>query len=131
MLTKISLFAPYRSLSIRRFYSTTQSKRWTKLVRFRNDKGEIHYGEAHYSKEGKIDTAKIIKGDIYTNGVVTDTFAPIVKLLAPIEPTSIFCIGLNYKKHAQESNLPVPKKPSNLHQKSRFRAKSRRPDHRT
>jgi len=109
MLTKISLLGPSRSLPIhRRFYST---KRWNKLVRFRNDKGEILYGEAHYSKDGKIDTAKIVKGDIYTNGVVTDTFAPIIKLLAPIEPTAIFCIGLNYRIHAQESGLPVPENP--------------------
>jgi len=43
--------------------------------------------------------------------VVTDTFAPIVKLLAPIQPTVIFCIGLNYKIHAQESGMAIPKLP--------------------
>jgi 2-keto-4-pentenoate hydratase/2-oxohepta-3-ene-1,7-dioic acid hydratase in catechol pathway len=33
------------------------------------------------------------------------------KLLAPIQPAAIFCIGLNYRKHAEESNAPIPQQP--------------------
>jgi len=33
------------------------------------------------------------------------------KLLAPIVPTNLPCIGLNYKKHAAESNSPTPPHP--------------------
>ena len=33
------------------------------------------------------------------------------KLLAPIVPSAILCIGLNYRKHAAESNSPLPKFP--------------------
>ncbi len=33
------------------------------------------------------------------------------KLLAPVVPSAILCIGLNYKKHAAESNSPLPKFP--------------------
>lgn len=33
------------------------------------------------------------------------------KLLAPILPTNILCIGLNYRKHAEEGNQPIPPHP--------------------
>ena len=34
------------------------------------------------------------------------------KLLAPVDkPGKILCIGLNYKKHAEESNSPAPPNP--------------------
>jgi 2-keto-4-pentenoate hydratase/2-oxohepta-3-ene-1,7-dioic acid hydratase in catechol pathway len=33
------------------------------------------------------------------------------KRLAPLQPTNILCIGLNYKKHAAESNSPTPQYP--------------------
>lgn len=32
-------------------------------------------------------------------------------LLAPCEPSKILCLGLNYRDHAQEFNLPVPEQP--------------------
>lgn len=31
--------------------------------------------------------------------------------LPPIEPTTIFALGLNYSAHAKELNLPIPKQP--------------------
>jgi 2-keto-4-pentenoate hydratase/2-oxohepta-3-ene-1,7-dioic acid hydratase in catechol pathway len=35
------------------------------------------------------------------------------KLLAPIgRPPKIVCIGLNYRDHAEESNLPIPETPT-------------------
>src|SRR5262245_19918241 len=34
------------------------------------------------------------------------------KLLPPIpKPDKIFCIGLNYRRHAEESGLPIPEYP--------------------
>ena len=33
------------------------------------------------------------------------------KLLAPIVPPNIVCVGLNYKKHAEESNSKLPDRP--------------------
>jgi 2-keto-4-pentenoate hydratase/2-oxohepta-3-ene-1,7-dioic acid hydratase in catechol pathway len=32
-------------------------------------------------------------------------------LLAPIFPSNIFCIGLNYRRHAEEGGKPIPKWP--------------------
>ena len=34
-----------------------------------------------------------------------------VKLLAPVEPSKIICLGLNYRSHAEEVKLPLPKRP--------------------
>jgi 2-keto-4-pentenoate hydratase/2-oxohepta-3-ene-1,7-dioic acid hydratase in catechol pathway len=35
----------------------------------------------------------------------------IKKLLAPLNPTAILCIGLNYRKHAEETGAPLPEFP--------------------
>jgi len=37
--------------------------------------------------------------------------ADVHRLLAPVEPPVVVCIGLNYKKHADELGLPYPKNP--------------------
>jgi len=100
-----------RTATSRRMYSTKQpyewkTKEWTKLVRFRAN-GEIFFGEAHQTKNDTIQTAKVIDKD----GRVTSKIVNIEKLLTPIEPRAIICIGLNYKRHAAESNLPVPQYP--------------------
>jgi 2-keto-4-pentenoate hydratase/2-oxohepta-3-ene-1,7-dioic acid hydratase in catechol pathway len=34
-----------------------------------------------------------------------------VRLLTPVEPRAVYCIGLNYLKHAHEAKLPVPEVP--------------------
>ena len=35
----------------------------------------------------------------------------MAKLLAPIQPSSIICIGLNYRKHAEETGAKFPEYP--------------------
>ncbi len=35
----------------------------------------------------------------------------VVRLLAPVIPPAIFCIGLNYRKHAEETGSKLPKHP--------------------
>jgi 2-keto-4-pentenoate hydratase/2-oxohepta-3-ene-1,7-dioic acid hydratase in catechol pathway len=56
-------------------------------------------------------SAREISGDIYGHFQVTDREVTPGKLLAPIVPTNILCIGLNYRKHAAESNLSPPARP--------------------
>ena len=56
-------------------------------------------------------SAREIAGDIFGNFRVTDRAVPPGKLLAPVVPTNLLCIGLNYKKHAAESNNPPPPHP--------------------
>ena len=56
-------------------------------------------------------SAREIAGDIFGDFRVTDRAVPAGKLLAPVVPTNLLCIGLNYKKHAAESNNPPPPHP--------------------
>ena len=34
-----------------------------------------------------------------------------VKLLPPVNPPNIICIGLNYRKHAEETGIAIPSEP--------------------
>lgn len=56
-------------------------------------------------------SAREITGDILGEFRVTDRVVAPGKRLAPLVPTNILCIGLNYRKHAAESNLPPPARP--------------------
>jgi len=56
-------------------------------------------------------SAREIAGDIFGDFRPTDRIVKPGKLLAPVVPTNILCIGLNYKKHAAESNQQPPERP--------------------
>ncbi|KAJ5663700.1 hypothetical protein N7507_004431 [Penicillium longicatenatum] len=58
-------------------------------------------------------TAKEIKGSIF-DGVVRDKVLSVARILAPIsmeEVPIIRCMGLNYRDHALEANMPIPDVP--------------------
>jgi len=75
--------------------------------RFEDSAGAIAYGIAH--PDGSMTLAE---GCPYA-GTLKDTGrkADVKKLCAPIKPTGVICIGLNYKGHADELGLPYPKNP--------------------
>ena len=53
----------------------------------------------------------LLEGDLF--GTLRDTGRPLPvdKLLAPLEPRDILCVGLNYKRHAAETNAEPPAHP--------------------
>ena len=53
------------------------------------------------------DTRKI-SGDIFGKFSVTNEPADIHKLLAPVLPAALLCIGLNYRQHATETHAKIP-----------------------
>jgi len=77
-----------------------------KIVRYQTATGEIGYGNHH--EDG---TTMSLSGDIF--GEFADSGQPVqaARLLAPIEPRDIICIGLNYRKHAAEGKQPIPEFP--------------------
>jgi 2-keto-4-pentenoate hydratase/2-oxohepta-3-ene-1,7-dioic acid hydratase in catechol pathway len=77
-----------------------------RLVRFLDPRGQIRYGSLQ--PDG---SAWLVEGDIYGAFTVTHQRAEIAKLLAPVAPTAFFCIGLNYRKHAEEGKSPIPQWP--------------------
>ncbi|MBS4210590.1 fumarylacetoacetate hydrolase family protein [Bacillus sp. FJAT-50079] len=54
-----------------------------------------------------------IEGSIYSSYEMTeDAFAlSNIKVLAPVIPNKVVAIGLNYKRHAEEVNMPLPTQP--------------------
>jgi 2-keto-4-pentenoate hydratase/2-oxohepta-3-ene-1,7-dioic acid hydratase in catechol pathway len=56
-------------------------------------------------------SARLIKGNLLGDYSVTNEVVPIDRLLAPIVPTDILCIGLNYHAHALETKSTVPENP--------------------
>lgn len=77
-----------------------------RIVRFLDSVGQVHYGAQQ--PDG---TALRIDGDILASYTVTHQKVPIAKLLAPIVPPAIFCIGLNYRRHAEETKAKIPSHP--------------------
>jgi 2-keto-4-pentenoate hydratase/2-oxohepta-3-ene-1,7-dioic acid hydratase in catechol pathway len=77
-----------------------------KIIRYQDSAGRI----AHASLQAD-DSALEITGDIFGDHQVTQRRAQVAKLLAPIVPAAILCIGLNYKHHAAESNAKIPEFP--------------------
>lgn len=56
-------------------------------------------------------SARRVEGDLFGKYSVTDDVVVVEKLLAPIVPTDILCIGVNYRKHAEETGSPIPQTP--------------------
>ncbi|KAG0208540.1 hypothetical protein BGX28_000544 [Mortierella sp. GBA30] len=58
-------------------------------------------------------TAKLVSGDVFSrSSSVTNTVVPVARILSPLAHVPVFrCIGLNYAKHAEETNMPIPKYP--------------------
>jgi 2-keto-4-pentenoate hydratase/2-oxohepta-3-ene-1,7-dioic acid hydratase in catechol pathway len=77
-----------------------------KLIRYSDSNGKIGY-----ASEQADGSALAIQGDIFGQFEVTKNKVQIKQRLAPIVPTLIWCIGLNYKLHAKETNSPIPQFP--------------------
>ncbi len=77
-----------------------------KIIKYKKNK-EIKHG---ILKENDIYS---IKGDIFKDFELGEKTAKLkeVELKAPIDPPNIIAIGLNYRKHAEESGLRIPDKP--------------------
>ncbi|QQE12564.1 fumarylacetoacetate hydrolase family protein [Planctomycetota bacterium] len=59
------------------------------------------------------DGYRLITGDIFSSYQPTNTIIPTneAKLLSPVDPPQIICIGANYRKHCIECNAPIPDRP--------------------
>lgn len=55
--------------------------------------------------------ARAIEGDVFGRWSATDRVVAPGRLLAPVVPATIVCIGLNYARHAAEGKRPPPERP--------------------
>jgi len=72
-----------------------------KITRYLDSQGQMHYAG----------NGNKLVGDLYGHYTVTNQPADVRKLLAPVAPTALLCIGLNYRQHAAETNAKIPELP--------------------
>lgn len=77
-----------------------------KIIRYQSEKKEIKY--AILQPDG---SACEIKGDIFSQFENTGKTVKPHKLLAPVVPVNLLCIGLNYRRHAEEGKATIPEHP--------------------
>lgn len=77
-----------------------------KIARFKIDNA-ISYGVVEDNRVYEL--AGSVFGDFKKTDRAFDLDS--VKLLAPVEPSKIIGVGLNYKDHARELNMPIPQEP--------------------
>lgn len=79
-----------------------------KYVRIKNSAQEIKYGVM----EGE--QVRLLDGNFLDpSSQLTDMVLPVngVTLLAPVEPSKVICVGLNYALHIKEMNHSLPEDP--------------------
>jgi 2-keto-4-pentenoate hydratase/2-oxohepta-3-ene-1,7-dioic acid hydratase in catechol pathway len=79
-----------------------------KIIRFVSAENKVLCGAYHPDYP---DRAKIIEGDIFSGGKITSREVKIRKLLAPVVPANILALGINYKKHGDETAISYPDQP--------------------
>ena len=76
------------------------------IIRFEDSSGHVSYGTPLDEKR-----AQVIHGDVFGHFNVSDQITEIHRLLSPMVPPTILCIGLNYKAHAEETGAKLPEFP--------------------
>jgi 2-keto-4-pentenoate hydratase/2-oxohepta-3-ene-1,7-dioic acid hydratase in catechol pathway len=77
-----------------------------KFIRYQDPSGSVQTAAAASGED-----YRVIKGVLYGDYEVTAEVPRIAKLLAPVRPPAIVCIGLNYRHHAEETHAKIPEYP--------------------
>jgi len=77
-----------------------------KIIRYLDSQNRAAHG--WQAEDG---TYRKISGDIFGQYSATSEPVDIARLLAPVSPSGILCIGLNYRHHAAETNARIPEHP--------------------
>lgn len=77
-----------------------------KIIRYEDASGKIHYAS---EQDGGLYLR--IEGELFGAFRVTAETAKIRRILAPVAPTMIWCIGQNYRRHADEVGMGVAEYP--------------------
>lgn len=77
-----------------------------KIIRYQDSAGAIHLGALR--PDG---SAEHLEGALFGPLSRTGETAAVARLLAPVQPVQILCIGLNYRHHAAETGAKIPERP--------------------
>ena len=82
-----------------------------RLIRFQTDSGKVVFGDLGKetpTREIEGSSVEVLEGDVKSGFRKTGGKEKVGKLLAPLESTNIvLCVGLNYRRHAEECNVRV------------------------
>lgn len=87
-----------------------------KYIRYKTSNDEEHVGILENNTIHRLDYSCVIDAIKHENEIyldkhdVTDNLED-VKVLTPTNPSKIICVGLNYKDHAEELEMDLPKEP--------------------
>lgn len=79
-----------------------------RIIRFVDSSGAVRFGTP---ADESLSTARELAGDPFHELKPTGQTMGVAKLLAPVDPPNILCIGLNYRRHAEESGMALPERP--------------------
>jgi len=77
-----------------------------RIIRFIDENNNICLGHDY-----KNDTAISLSGELFDEVYDSGRALRVKKLLSPVQPPAILCIGLNYVEHAGETGLKLPEYP--------------------
>ncbi len=84
-----------------------------RIIRFEDEQGQIRFGlDKEIVRDGVASgRVEILVGNPFRGLEVTVEKAGLVRLLAPVVPANIFCIGRNYVDHIKEFDRDIPEYP--------------------
>ncbi len=68
-------------------------------------------GAEHLVRLREDGTAERLQGGLFDRPRPTGVSVEVSKVLAPVVPAAVFCTGLNYRKHAEETGARIPTHP--------------------
>jgi 2-keto-4-pentenoate hydratase/2-oxohepta-3-ene-1,7-dioic acid hydratase in catechol pathway len=74
--------------------------------RFADPEGAVHHGLLH--SDG---SRERLEGSLFEHQRPSGEAAAVARLLAPLEPRALICIGFNYRRHAAETGAAIPQRP--------------------
>ncbi len=76
-----------------------------KIIRYQDPQGSTHHACIDQGSPRKI------SGDLFGEFTVSEETADVQRILAPVVPAAVLCIGKNYREHAEETGSDVPDYP--------------------
>ena len=77
-----------------------------RMIRFTDERDQECYGYDYHDR-----SAVLLTGQLFGKMEDTGRRVQVKKLLAPLQPAAILCIGLNYRQHANETGAKIPESP--------------------
>ncbi len=79
-----------------------------RIIRYVNERGLARWGCVTGAEDAQ---AEVVTGGLGKGFAGTGQREGVARVLAPVEPRAIFCIGQNYRRHAEEMGSPIPERP--------------------